>query len=203
VTSTQDIDTLRMALSGAANKRIVSRLRAEGIDAIGLSGEDAGLLVSRAMDAERYGLVGEPSGVNVRLLRQLLGAGLLPVLSPVSAGETPGEALNVNGDDAASAIASALGARDLLLVADVPGVLVDGAVVPALRASEAEALVASGVAAGGMGAKVQAALAALARGVARVRIGDLAAIEDTNRGTTFLADEAQGTHHDIERRSVA
>lgn len=209
VTSAQDIDTLRMALSGAANKRIVARVRAEGIDAIGLSGEDAGLLVSHAMNAELYGLVGEPRSVNVRLLGQLLGAGLLPILSPVSASDTPGEALNVNGDDAASAIASALGARDLLLVADVPGVLVDGDVVPVLRRSEAEALVASGVAAGGMGAKVQAALAALARGVARVRIGDLAAIEDISRGTTFLADDAlaasgQGaTIHPSHRRSVA
>ena len=185
VTSADDVDTLRMALSGSANKRLVSRLRAEGVPALGLSGEDGGLLVSRPLDFAQYGHVGTPADVNVALLRHLLSGGWLPVLSPVSASLEPGQALNVNGDDAAAAIAAAVGASELLLVADVPGILVDGTVVAALTPAEANRLVADGIAAGGMAAKVQAALAALDGGVARVRIGDLAAIEDSSRGTVF------------------
>lgn len=205
VTSAEDLDTLRMALSGSANKRLVARLRAEGVPALGLSGEDGGLLVSRPLDFEQYGYVGTPSDVNVALLRHLLAGGWLPVLSPVSASLEPGQALNVNGDDAAAAIAAAAGASELLLVADVPGILVDGAVVASLTPAEATRLVSEGIAAGGMAAKVQAALAALDGGVTRVRIGDLAAIEDAARGTVFTRGDAAAHHQNSSTptRSVA
>jgi acetylglutamate kinase len=192
VTSDADIDVLRMALSGAANKRLVARLRAVGIDAVGLSGEDGALIEATELDAHIYGRVGTPARVNVALLQLLLGGGHLPVISPVSASERAGETLNVNGDDAAAAIAAALRAGELLLIADVPGVLVNGSVAPALDRAAAEALVTDGIAAGGMGAKVQAALVALASGVSRVRIGDLTAIDDASAGTLFVTTRDQG-----------
>src|SRR5262249_54290131 len=115
----------------------------------------------------------------------LLAGGYMPVVSPVSrdASGTLGGALNVNGDDAAAAIAAALGAAELLLVADVAGVMRDGQVIPCLTPDAARALMADGTAAGGMQAKLQAALSALAGGVPQVRISDLAAIDDLNRGT--------------------
>jgi acetylglutamate kinase len=196
VTSTQDVELLRMALSGGANKRLVSALVSRGVSAVGLSGEDAALLMAAPLDAERLGCVGDPRRVNVDLLRHLLRGGFLPVISPLSRSEEPSAAaagaseaggdsvvLNVNGDDAAAVIAAALGADELLLVADVAGVLVDGCVVPELTPVGAGQLIARGVASGGMVAKLEAALAALASGVARVRIGDVNAIYDSTRGT--------------------
>jgi acetylglutamate kinase len=174
-----------MALSGSANKRLVAALNDVEIAAIGLSGEDAGLLRAAPLDRDQFGFVGTPTTVNISLLRLLLDAGYLPVLSPVSRSENPtaGSTLNVNGDDAAAAIAIALGADELLLVSDVEGVLVNAAPVAQLGADEARQLIDDGTAAGGMGAKLQAALAALEGGVARVRISDIAAIESLDRGT--------------------
>ena len=191
VTSAQDIDLIRMALSGSANKRLVANLVRNGIDAVGFSGEDASLIAASPIDTERLGYVGVPERVNVRLLHHLLAGGYLPVVSPVSldATATLGSALNVNADDAAAAIAVALQAQELLLVADVPGVLHDGALLPALTSSEADALLAQGIASGGMRAKLQAAVSALAGGVHRVRISDLAAISDALRGTVLIRGE--------------
>lgn len=189
VTTEKDIELVRMALSGSANKRLVARLVAEGIEAVGLSGEDASLIDATPMDAEGLGYVGTPTQVNVAFLRHLMSGGYLPVVSPVSRDEsgTMGNALNVNGDDAAAAIAVALRAVDLLLVADVPGVMRNGEVISRLTPDEADALIADGVASGGMRAKLQAALAALEGGVAQVRISDIAAIADPARGTILRA----------------
>jgi len=185
VTGARDIDVLRMALSGAANKRLVARLVSCGARALGLSGEDAGLIAARPLDDGALGRVGTPERVDAALLRHLLAGGLLPVVSPLSrdAGQRDGATLNVNGDDAAAAIAAALGAEELLLVADVPGVLMAGAPVSTLDADDALAAIADGTAAGGMAAKLEAGLAARRAGVERVRIGDLDAILDPARGT--------------------
>ena len=187
VTTAKDIELVRMALSGSANKRLVATLVERGIEAVGLSGEDAGLIAAAPMDAQRLGYVGVPRTVNVAFLKHLLSGGYMPVISPVSrdASGTLGAALNVNGDDAAAAIAAALGAAELLLVADVPGVMRDGAVIPSLTPDAARALIADGVAAGGMQAKLQAALSALVGGVPQVRISDLVAIDDPDRGTVL------------------
>ena len=187
VTSALDLEIIRMALSGSANKRLVASLVDAGVSAIGLSGEDGALLTADPLDRARYGYVGTPAAVNVTLLRHLLDAGLLPVLSPVSRSTDPamGATLNVNGDDAAAAIAAALGAEELLLVSDVPGVLLGERSVPALGPEEAQRLIDDGTARGGMAAKLQAALSALDGGVQRVRISDIAAITDPNRGTAL------------------
>lgn len=185
VTTEKDIELVRMALSGSANKRLVSTLVQKGVNAVGLSGEDAALIAASPMDAEHLGFVGEPTTVNVAFLRHLLSGGYMPVISPVSRDGTGqlGAALNVNGDDAAAAIAVALGAAELLLVADVAGVMRDGVVIPAMTPQDARQLVADGVVVGGMQAKLQAGLKALSGGVPCVRISDLAAIADPSRGT--------------------
>jgi len=189
VTTERDIDLVRMALSGSANKRLVATLVERGIDAVGLSGEDAALIAASPLDARRLGYVGVPRSVNVAFLRHLLSGGYLPVISPVSRDGSGvlGAALNVNGDDAAAAIAVAMGAAELLLVSDVPGVMCDGRVVPALTPSEARTLLSGGAASGGMRAKLQAAAAAVEGGVPRVRISDVGAIADLTRGTVVAA----------------
>ena len=189
VTTEADVQIVRMALSGSANKRLVSALVDSGIDAVGLSGEDAGLIAAAPVDVETMGYVGRPCRINVAFLEHLLSGGYLPVVSPVSrdATGTLGTALNVNGDDAAAAIAVAMHANDLLLVADVAGVLCDGRVIEELTPAGAHAMIADGTASAGMRAKLEAALHAVAGGVARVRISDINAIADANRGTFLSA----------------
>ena len=187
VTSALDLEIIRMALSGSANKRLVSALLDAGVAALGLSGEDGALLTADPLDPARYGHVGTPSAVNIVLLQHLLSAGYLPVLSPVSRStdSSSGATLNVNGDDAAAAIAAALGADELLLVSDVAGVLLRDQPVSVLGPEDAQRLIDDGTAHGGMAAKLQAALAALDGGVQRVRISDIAAIADVHRGTVL------------------
>jgi acetylglutamate kinase len=117
----------------------------------------------------------------------MLSAGLLPVISPVAREENASGGLNVNGDDAAAAIAIALGSAELLLLSDVPGVLVNGLMVGSMDVATAQKLIADGSAHGGMAAKLEAAQSALARGVPRVRIGDAALLGDPGAGTTVTA----------------
>jgi acetylglutamate kinase len=196
VTSAEDIDIVRMALSGSANKRLVAALVSCGVRALGISGEDAALFTAKPVDPAGLGYVGAPHLTNVDLLRHLLDGGYVPVVSPVSrnafAGSTSGQslgeavALNVNGDDAAATMAVAVAAAELLLVADVPGVMSDGAVISRLPTAIARELIDSGTAAGGMRAKLEAALSALGGGVGRVRIADMLAIDDPARGTLVV-----------------
>ena len=189
ITTAEDIELLRMSLSGATNKRLVAALVSAGLPAVGLSGEDAGLIAARPLDADLLGRVGAPEHINASLLRHLLDGRYLPVLSPLArdvSGTHVAAALNVNGDDAAAAIAVALGAYELLFVADVPGVLVRGKPAGMLDVDDAAAAIADGTAAGGMAAKLQAAITALQGGVDRVRIGDVHALADAERGTVLL-----------------
>lgn len=188
VTSVEDLELVRMVLSGATNKRLVAQLLSAGVRAVGLSGEDAGLLTARITDPE-FGRVGGAMTAHPELLTHLWSGGFIPVVSPLGrdADDPQGGGLNVNGDDAAAAIAAAIGADELLLVADVAGVLDEaGAVIAELDGSAAQSLVASGVAKGGMAAKLEAGALALRGGVRRVRIGDLRAITDAAAGTRLV-----------------
>jgi acetylglutamate kinase len=185
VTTMEDLDIVRMVLSGSANKRLVATFVGEGIRAVGISGEDDGLLCARATSRETLGEVGTPSRADARLLDLLVSAGYVPVISPLARDEDTGSTLNVNGDDAAAAIASAMGADELVLIADVPGVIADGVIVPELDLDQAAALVANGTAREGMAAKLQAARRAVELGVPRVRIGNIAAIQFANAGTVI------------------
>lgn len=187
VTSEADLDVVRMLLSGTVNKRIVAQLLSAGARAVGVSGEDAGLLTARVTDAT-FGRVGRDVEANVTLLRDLLSAGWLPVVSPLARDResSSGAGLNVNGDDAATALAVALRADELCFVADVEGVLENGARIPRLNAASIQDLAARGVVQGGMLAKLEAAVAALEAGVGSVRIGTLDAIRDSHAGTAIV-----------------
>lgn len=201
VTTDTALELVRMVLSGLANKQMVSALVAAGAPAVGISGEDAGLLRATPIDVLQFGHSGTPATVDARVVHALLAAGFLPVISPVAAraDHDVAGAYNVNGDDAAAAIAAALGADELYLMADVPGVL-DGEKqrIARLSLDAARALVASGVAGGGMAAKLDACAMALAGGVHRVRIGDLAALTVPSAGTAIVARE-DATAVDLSR----
>lgn len=187
VTPDGALDAASMVLNGRVNKRLVSALITAGADAIGLSGEDGALITASLAAGGVLGRVGRVASVRAELLSMLLGAGMIPVVAPVSRGPG-GAALNVNADEVAGAVAVALGARELLFVTDVEGVRgADGVTLPAVEPAQGEALLASGVAGGGMAVKLRAALDALGRGVAQVRIGSVAALVNPDRGTLIGA----------------
>ena len=101
----------------------------------------------------------------------------------------------MNGDDAAAAIAAALGADELVFVADVPGVLEDGTVLRGIDTAAIAALVARGVVQGGMRAKLEAATMALRNGVRRVRVAGLAGITDHSAGTVVSLTTTNSREH--------
>src|SRR5690606_8539295 len=133
----------------------------------------------------QLGRTGEIESVRTDLLRKLIEEGLTPVLSPVSRGADGGP-LNVNADDAAAAVASALGAARFLLVTNVPGVLKEGERLPVVTTTDLEELIREGVASGGMVPKLRAAMRAAASGVGEVRIGDLSMLSGSGAGTRIV-----------------
>ncbi len=193
VTCRADLELLRMVLSGVVNKRLVNSLVAKGVKAVGISGEDSALIGAEIIDSAALGFAGRPVRIEPGVIRTLMAAGFLPVVSPVAydLSSGTGGTLNVNGDDAAAAIAVSLKAQELLFIADVEGVEGEsGMILSSIHADSVRDLIAQGVAAGGMAAKLESARAALAAGVERVRISDLAGLADAERGT--LITQAEG-----------
>ncbi|MFN3642967.1 MAG: acetylglutamate kinase [Gemmobacter sp.] len=172
VTDKRTVEVVEMVLSGLVNKRIVQAIMDAGGRAVGISGKDDDLMVCEADDPE-LGFVGRPVEMNVQVLRDLYGAGIIPVVAPVGTGMADNETFNVNGDTAAGAIAGALQADRLLLLTDVAGVKdAAGTVVTQLTPDDVRRLTAEGVIAGGMIPKTETALLALEQGVRAVVILD-------------------------------
>ena len=172
VTDQATVEVVEMVLTGLVNKRIVQAIMDEGGRAVGLSGKDDDLMVAEADDPE-LGFVGRPIEMNVQVLRDLYGAGIIPVVAPVATGMDPLETFNVNGDTAAGAIAGALKADRLLLLTDVPGVKdKTGEVVTQLTPEQVREMIADGTIAGGMIPKTETALKAIDDGVRAVVILD-------------------------------
>lgn len=186
VTTPAALRAVRMILSGLVNKRVVSALGGAGVNAVGLSGEDGGLLLAEPARGGLLGRTGTIREVQPRVLTSLMSAGMVPVVSPVSRG-ADGEPLNVNADEAAAAVAAALRADRFLLVSNVPGVMWTDAVLDEVDVMEVEELIRSGVATGGMGPKLRSAAQAASAGVAEVRIGGLEMFTDRGAGTRLTA----------------
>lgn len=193
VTDAESLAVAQMVLSGHTNKAIVKAFLAAGLDAAGFSGVDGGLLRCRKKQHPTIdlGLVGEITGVRARFLNHFAMQGIIPVISPISLGED-GQTYNVNADEAAGAIAEAMGAEHLDFVSNVPGVMEDGRLLSQLTAPQANALIDDGIINGGMIPKVRTALEALERGVPRVRIVNLAGLKG-NGGTVFLSEPASAS----------
>jgi acetylglutamate kinase len=183
VTDARTRDAALMVLSGLANKRLVAAVLAQGVDAIGLSGLDAGLIRVERLHPELE-FVGRPVSVRSDVLVAWIGQGIVPVISPMSIG-ADGEIYNVNADHVAGAIATATDAAMLTFVTNVLGVLDQGkTLIPELTAEQTEALIADGTVFGGMIPKVRSALEALDAGVRRVRITNLDGLAGIG-GTVF------------------
>ena len=196
VTDEAALEVAAAVLRGVVNSELVAGLRDLGVDAVGLSGVDGGLLVSERVPG--VGLVAHVVGLRRDLLDAILVGGQVPVVAPLARDET-GIVCNVNADDAAAGIAAGLGARQLILLTDVDGVRdAAGQRLDSLTADEAEALIAGGVIAGGMVPKIRAALAALAWDGSEAIIADAAAPQALERA---LTDPTFGTR--ITRRPSA
>lgn len=171
VTDAAVMEAVEMVLCGQVNKAVVGELASYGLAAAGISGRDGGLLRARQKNPQ-LGLVGEITSVNPALVSCLLDGGFVPVVAPVASGPE-GQALNVNADTAAGALAGALGAEYFVLVSDVPGVLDGaGALIPQLDRQSIDSLRETGVINGGMIPKVEACLGSLAAGCGRALILD-------------------------------
>lgn len=169
VSSPAVIDAVLKVFAGSVNHELVATLVAAGVKAVGLSGIDAGLTECEILRPE-LGQVGVPVGTDTRVLDVLCGSGFLPVVACVG-GDHAGRIYNVNGDQMACSVAAGWKADRLLFLTDVEGVRgADGKRIPRLDGRGVEALIADGVAVGGMLAKLRAAMAAIAAGVGEVRI---------------------------------
>ncbi len=188
VTDAQALEVAAAVLRGVVNSELVAGLRDLGVDAVGLSGVDGGLLVAERIP--ELGLVASVSGLRRDLLDAILVGGQVPVVAPL-ARDADGIVCNVNADDVAAGIASGLGARQLVLLTDVDGVRdADGQKLDTLTAAEAEHLIEAGVIAGGMVPKVRAALSAIGWDRAEAIIADAAAEDALERA---LTDPSFGT----------
>ena len=168
VTTPEMMDVIEMVLCGSVNRRIVRTLNRSGVRAVGMSGADASTLLCRQADP-RLGQVGKIEQVNPAFIRSVLGTqtepgiGAIPVIAPIGIGRK-GEAFNINADWAASRIAQALGIQKLLFLTDQDGILDSGLkLMPELDAGELETLIERGVVKGGMLAKAQTIVHALAQ----------------------------------------
>jgi acetylglutamate kinase len=190
VTDEATMEVAEMVLSGAINKEIANWITLAGREAdvrgVGLSGKDARLITVRKLERTTkdpdseiekvvdLGFVGEPTHVDPQLIEALISAeaDYVPVIAPIGVSDT-GLTYNVNADTVAGAVAGALGAKRMLLLTDVRGVLdANGDLIRELTIAQARALIASGVASGGMIPKLETAIAALEAGVEAVVIQD-------------------------------
>jgi acetylglutamate kinase len=175
VTDEQTLEVVVSVLAGVVNKEIVADINARGGMAIGISGVDGGLIQGRAKSRE-LGYVGEVARIDPAPLEALLKAGYIPVVAPIAIDVKAQKAprlLNINADIVAGEIAAAIGAQKLVFLTDVAGIADrSGNLLSRLSPAEAEALVASGTASGGMIPKITACLRALSGAAAACIIVD-------------------------------
>jgi acetylglutamate kinase len=170
-------DVVESVLCGTVNKAVVRALARRGTRAVGISGEDGGLLVARradAIDGVDLGFVGEIEHVEPAAVRALLDAGFVAVVAPLALDPSDGAALNCNADTAAGAIAGALRADAYVVITNVAGVRRDLAdpesVIPRLSLAQARGFLADGTFSDGMIPKMEAAIRAVREGARRALV---------------------------------
>ena len=177
ITDAQSLPVVEMVLTGKVNQELVALLNARNAMAVGLSGKDGKLLTARKAFHESgrdLGHVGEVVEVNREFLRMFLDGGYVPVISPIGLSEEGGS-LSINADEVAAAVAVAVGAKKLIHLTDVPGILEsspDGELIRQIGAAELRRRVEAGAITGGMKWKAQSILMALEGGVERVHVLD-------------------------------
>ena len=174
VTDGETIDIVRMVLIGQVNPQLVAAINVHGPLAVGVSGEDAGLIRAAARNAE-LGFVGDVESINPTILNALLDDEFIPVVATIGT-DLSGQAFNINADTVAGAIAEALGAEKLVYLTDIEGLrrAIDdpASLIRQTTPDELESLMADGTIVGGMIPKVESCVRAVRSGVRRAHILD-------------------------------
>ncbi len=199
VTDAETVDIARMVLKGQVNPQLVSAINVHGKLAVGVSGEDAGLITAVARDPE-LGFVGDVAAVDPDLLRKLIAQELIPVVATLGT-DADGQAYNINADTVAGAIAESLGAEKLVYLTDIEGLRADvdnpNSLIRQTTADELAEMMASGTLSGGMIPKIESCVSAVRNGVRRAHILDgriphvllLEIFTDEGIGTMILGDK--------------
>lgn len=202
VTDDKTMEIAEMVLN-KVNKGLVQYMEGEGIRSIGISGKDGATMKvkKKLAGGKDIGYVGEVTSVDTELLDTLIENDFVPVICPIGLGEADNKSYNINADDAACAIAAAIGAEKLAFLSDIEGVYMDpmdpSTLISEMDIHEAEEFLASGHAGGGMLPKIQNCIAAIRSGVSRVHILDgriehcllLEFFTNKGIGTAILADK--------------
>jgi acetylglutamate kinase len=174
VTDAETLDIARMVLVGKVNREIVSAINVHAPLAVGLSGEDAGLIIASARSPE-LGFVGDVEAVNTSIVDRLLAQDLIPVVATIGS-DVQGQAYNINADTAAGAIAEAVGAEKLVYLTNIEGLrrAVDDpeSLIHTITVDELDKLLADGALEGGMVPKVASCAKAVRAGVGHAHILD-------------------------------
>ena len=174
VTDKETVDIVQMVLAGKVNKTLVNLLEMKGGKAMGISGMD-GYLIEAEIKDERLGYVGKITNVNIEPITDLLEKGYIPVISTIGC-DKEGNAYNINGDTAAAFIAGAMGAKRLIMMTDIDGILRDrhdpSTLIPEVTISDIKKLCEEGIISGGMIPKVDCCVEAIHKGVKNVIIMD-------------------------------
>jgi acetylglutamate kinase len=174
VTDAETVEIARMVLAGKVTRDIVGAVNVHGPLAVGISGEDAGLILASARNPE-LGFVGDVHAVHPVLIEALLTEHLIPVISTIGA-DASGQPYNINADTVAGAVAEAIGAEKILYLTDVEGLLADiddpGSLISEIDVDALQAMVDSGRLTGGMIPKIAACLHAVRNGVRSAHLLD-------------------------------
>ena len=174
VTDAETLDVARMVLVGKVGRDIVGRINRHGAYAVGMSGEDGGLIRAEVRDPE-LGFVGDVVSVNPGIIERLLAEDMIPVVSSIGV-DGDGQALNINADTVAGALGGALGAEKVVFLTDVSGLLTDAddpsTLVARASVADLEAGIASGQIGGGMIPKVRSCIHAVEAGAANAHLLD-------------------------------
>lgn len=174
VTDQETLDVARMVLVGKVGRDIVGAINVHGAYAVGLSGEDGGLITAAPRD-ESLGFVGDVASVEPGIIERLLAEGMIPVVSSIGS-DRAGQAYNINADTVAGALAGALGAEKAIYLTDVAGLLTDvddpASIVARATVGELEAMIDDGIVSGGMTPKVRACIDAVGSGAASAHMLD-------------------------------
>ncbi len=199
VTDKETVDIVQMVLAGKVNKTLVNLIEMKGGKALGISGMD-GHLIEAKIKNPKLGFVGEITNVNIEPVTDLLEKGYIPVISTIGC-DKEGNAYNINGDTAAARIAGALGAKRLIMMTDIAGILRDkddiSTLIPSITIKEAKQLFKEGVISGGMIPKVDCCIDAIGHGVKKVIIMDgrvphsilMEILTNEGAGTMVVGDE--------------
>ena len=208
VTDEETMEIAEMVL-GKVNKSLVSMVQELGVNAVGVSGKDGGLLhvEKKYADGQDIGYVGEITSVNPKVLYDLLEKDFLPIVAPIGL-DDEFHTYNINADDAACAIARAVGANKLAFLTDIEGLYRDfedkSSLISEIKVKEAKELIAGGTIGGGMLPKLSNCIDAIEAGVSRVHIIDgriphsilMEIFSDRGVGTAILGDTEEKYYHE-------